>query len=67
MNVGPEPGSGIPPVFDIEALEALIAERVAAAIALYDSQRPDGSDPWVSTGGSGEKPQTMLIQTFHEL
>ncbi|KAL4556316.1 hypothetical protein LXL04_038963 [Taraxacum kok-saghyz] len=54
MNIGPGPGSGIPPVFDTEALEALIAKRVAAAIALYDSQRPDGSDPWDSAGGSRE-------------
>ena len=45
MNKGPGPGSGIPPVFYTKALEALIAERVAATIALYDSQRPDGSDP----------------------
>ncbi|KAL4580093.1 hypothetical protein LXL04_016271 [Taraxacum kok-saghyz] len=54
MNIGPGPGAGIPPVFDTKALEALIAERVAAAIALYDSQRPDGSDPWDSTRGSRE-------------
>ena len=54
MKIGLGPGAGIPPVFDTKALEALIVERVAAAIALYDSQRPYGSDPWDSTGGSRE-------------
>jgi len=61
-NTGP--GAGTPPVFDTEALEALIAERVVAAIALYKSQRPDRSDPGGSTGGSGENSRPYSYKYF---
>ena len=64
INLGPGPGSGIPPVFNTEALEALIVERVAAAISLYDSQRSDGSDPWDSTRGSGGNPRPCSYKHF---
>ena len=55
-NTEPGPDAGSPPAFDTEAIETLIAERAAAAIALYDSQGPDGSDPGDSTGAVGETP-----------
>ena len=50
------PGPDVLPVFDTKALEALVAEWVTATIVLYDNQRPDGSDPWDSTGVAGETP-----------
>ena len=53
-NIGPGPSAGTPPVFDTEALESLITERVVAAIALYESQGPDRSDPGGSTGAVKE-------------
>jgi hypothetical protein len=50
------PDLDIPLVFDTKALEALIAEWVTATIVLYDNRRPDGADPWDSTGVAGETP-----------
>ena len=32
-----------PPVFDLAAMEAIIAERVAAALAAYETSRNGGS------------------------
>ena len=67
INPGPQPDADTPLNLDAEAIEALIAERVAAALAQYDSQRPDGSDLWESAGGKWGKPQTMFLQELHEL
>ena len=36
-NPGPQPDAGTPLNLDVEAIEALTAERVAAALAQYDS------------------------------
>ncbi|KAL4579783.1 hypothetical protein LXL04_015948 [Taraxacum kok-saghyz] len=62
-NTGAGAGTGTPPVFDTEALEALIAQRVAAAIALYESQRAD-PDPGDSTGGSGGNSRPCSYKHF---
>ncbi|KAL4573708.1 hypothetical protein LXL04_020523 [Taraxacum kok-saghyz] len=71
VTVGPGPGSGIPPVFDIKALEALIAERVAAAISLYESQRPESGNGHVQTiditaanSMSWDELKTMMVEEY---
>ena len=54
MNIGPNTAQAYHQFSTPKPSKHWIAERVAATIALYDSQRPDGSDPWDSTGGSRE-------------
>ena len=56
-------GGDAPPVFDPAAMEAMIAERVAAALAQHDSRRTDRSDR-DSTGGSGGNPKPCSYKDF---
>ena len=64
INPGPQPDADTPLNLDAEAIEALIAERVAAALAQYDSQRQDGSDLRNSIGGSGGNPRPCSYKNF---
>ena len=64
INPGPQPDADTPLNLDAEDIEALIAERVAAALAQYDSQRSEGSDPRDSIGGNRGNPRPCSYKNF---
>ena len=55
---------GAPPTFDPVATEAMIAERVAAALAAYETSLNGGGGGTPSTGGSGGNPKPCSYKDF---
>ena len=61
----PAGNGGTPPTFDTVAMEAIIAERVAAALAAYETARNGGGGGTpTSAGGSSGNPKPYSYKDF---
>ena len=63
----PSGTGGAPPVFDPVAMEAIIAERVAAALAAYELAHPGGGGGGGGAGnpgGNGGNPRPCSYKDF---